>query len=1020
MDTRALYNCFEATLQADQNIRIQAELELKKAESTPGFIGACLDIVIEPQVADHVKTAAVVYLKNKVNRYWDPMTPVANPIEEEEKPVFRERLIPALVKVAPQCRAVLVKVLNIIVARDFPERWPGLLDQTLALFQASDIDSTRAGLTCLLEMSKHYRWTSGEKRAGLDHLIASSFDGVLNIGNSLINETSNTAGEMLKDILKIYKCATFHELPKSLQDPKSLSQWATLMFNVIKKDLPEEALNLSIEDREVNHWVKCKKWAFANLYRLFYRYAAPRKLSQKHNALYADFSTLFVNNYVPEIMAVYFNQIELWVQQKIWLGRASIYNLLIFIEECINYKDTWAILKPHSKSIVTHVVFPLLCTTDEDIEIFETDPEEYIHKHIDVFDDNSSPDTAAINFLTTLVRKRTKSTLPDVLEFVQGVVSSHVQNIQDLALARQQEGALRIMSAIALLVISKKSPIADKIEPFIAQYVFPDFNSPHGFLRVRACQFLNVYADVEFQNVENTSFAYQCILKCLEDENLPVQIEAALALQPMVKHNEVRAALSSRIPEIMTRLLDLANKIDIDAITGVIEEFVEIFSEQLTPFAVDLATKMCDQLMRLLSELADQQQVEFDAENYDDTANEDKTMTALGVLTTISTLLLALDNANAVVLELEIILKPVIQVVLNHRMADFYVEVFGLIDNCTYCLKSISPTMWALLPEIHAVFKEDAVDYLNELSPCLDNYLQYGAAEIGQTPQLAAIFYDIFNIVLAEDHLGEEDRTVACSVGQRFLLSLEGKVDQYVPLMLNTVITRLQVEKPKRNIPYLVNLLEVILASICYNARATMAILEEKSFTQEFFSAWFDNMEKFTRVYDLKLVIMTMLSLFGLPDGDLPPSIQSNLGQISKGLVAVIGRLPEALKHREEVDKEFDPSQDYAREDDIYDEWNDEEDEEEEGGEGGSTEEYLDFLEQETSNFQVGEGKFFSTLDGLEEEPLSESVLDTVNPFVAVRDMFMNLKNTNEARYIALTSNFTPEEVTILDEATKL
>ena len=46
--------------------------------------------------------------------------------------------------------------------------------------------------------------------------------------------------------------------------------------------------------------------------------------------------------------------------------------------------------------------------------------------------------------------------------------------------------------------------------------------------------------------------------------------------------------------------------------------------------------------------------------------------------------------------------------------------------------------------------------------------------------------------------------------------------------------------------------------------------------------------------------------------------------------------------------------------------------------------------------------------------------LDTVNPFVAVRDMLMKFKNTNEARYIALTSNFTPEEVTILDEATKL
>lgn len=1020
MDTNALHRCFEATLQADPNTRMEAEIQLKSAENTPGFIGGCLDIVMEPQVSDPVKTAAVIYLKNKVDRYWDPLVPVANPIDQDEKPVFRERLIPALVKVTPQCRSLLAKVLNIIVARDFPSKWPELLDSTLVLFQNSELDSMRAGLTCLLEICKYYRWCSGEKRAGLDKVIATSFAGVLSIGDSLVNETSSVAGDMLKDILKIYKCATFQELPKELQEPKNMAAWGTLMLNVIRKELPEDVMKIAEEDRDSASWVKCKKWAFANLYRLFSRYASPRKITQKKNSSYAEFSTSFISNYVPELLKVYFEQIDLWVQHKIWLGRASLYNILAFLEECINYKETWAVLQPHTEIIVSHVVFPLLCTTDIDIETFEVDPEEYIHKHIDVYDENPTPDTAATNFLITLIRKRPKSSLSNLLQFVQGVVSNHIQNPQDLDLARQQEGALRIMGSIAHLVNTKGSPIASQMEPFIAQYVFPDFSSPHGFLRARACQFLNLYADIDFEVVENVSFAYQSILKCMEDENLPVQIEAALALQPMVRHDNIRSALSHRIPEVMTRLLDLANKIDIDAIAGVIEEFVEVFSEQLSPFAVDLARKMCEQLMRLLTELAEQHHADFDSEAYD--ASEDKTMTALGVLTTISTLLLALDNASVVVLELELILEPVIRLVLVERMSEFYTEVFGLIDNCTYCLKSISPTMWGLFPLLHTVFKADAMDYLNELSPCLDNYLQYGSQQISETPEFSAIFYDIFDSVMGEENrLGEEDRSVACSIGQRFVLSLEGKVDQYVPMMLKTVLDRLVKDTPKRNVPYLVNMLEIILASLCYNTRATLSILEENSFTQQFFTLWFDNMEKFSRVYDLKLVTMAMISLFVLPEGDLPPVISSNLGQISQGLVSVLRHLPDAIKKREALDKNFDASEALGKDDGLYDEWNDEdEDDDAEGFDQESTKEYLDFLEAETSHLGDLSGGFYSTLDGLEEEPLAETVLDSVNVFTAVRDVFLNLKQNNAARYEVLTANYTPEDMAFIDEVTKL
>lgn len=1012
MDTNALHNCFEGTLQADANVRMQAELQLKEAEKQPGFINSCLDIVIEPRVSDQVKSAAAVYLKNRIAKGWCPMSTTDDEIDNDEMPVFRDRIVPALVQSSSPSRQVLLKILNIIVNRDFPAKWPNLLDVTLSLFQTNNIHSVRVGLSCLLEVCKYFRWSTNEDKDNLDRIIDSSFPGVLEIGNSLLNETSLAAGEMLRDVLKIYKFATYQTLPVALQQEKNLADWGNLMLSVIRKDLPEDVMKLSEEDRDQNAWVKCKKWAYANLYRLFYRYAVPRKTRTTTN--YDQFGQVFIAKFLPEILKAYFEQVDHWVQKKVWLSDASLFNILAFLEECISHKDTWALLKPHTDTIVTHVVFPLLCTTDADLEIFETDPSEYIHKHIDIYDESSTPDVAATNFLVTLIRKRSNHTLHPLLTFVQGIVNQHIANVADLDLARQQEAALRIMGSISHMVLSKKSPIANDMEPFIAQYVFPDFTSPHGFLRARACEFLNRYADVEFKNAENISIAYTSIFNCLDDENLPVQIEAVLALQPMVHHDGIRASLSERIPEVMTRLLDMANKVDNDTISGVISEFVEVFSEQLTPFAVDLAQRMSEQIFRLLKELVEQQGLDFSSGNYENYANEDKTMTALGLLSTMSTLLLALDNVSSVVLQIETILEPIISFILKNSLSDFFAEAFGLIENCTYCLKSVSPTMWKLLGEIHAVYKDEALDYISEMYPSLDNYLQYGTSEISASQPLQAIFFDIFTTTISTSaRLGTDERIIACNIAQKMLLSLNGKIDNFVPEFLESASTLLSSEDDKlKNQSYVVNLLEVILASLVYNAQATVRFLESKNATESFFQLWFQKMESFTRVYDLKLVILSMLALFQVPDNELPASLQGNLGQISKGMVSVIKKYPEAVKNREELDKEYD-SNIYSGDDgDLYeDKWNELEDEDVE--EEVSTQEYLDYIETAGASDKFSAFDFGD--DELDEEPLSESVLDKIDPNLMIKDTFSALKNSNPDRYHILTKDYTPEEVQILE-----
>jgi importin-7 len=94
--------------------------------------------------------------------------------------------------------------------------------------------------------------------------------------------------------------------------------------------------------------------------------------------------------------------------------------------------------------------------------------------------------------------------------------------------------------------------------------------------------------------------AFQLVMGCLDDPELPVRCQAALALQPLLRHEYVVNAMRPQIPQLMQRLLTLVNEVDADMLSMVMEEFVEQFSNELTPFAVDLATNLvCVRMTRV-------------------------------------------------------------------------------------------------------------------------------------------------------------------------------------------------------------------------------------------------------------------------------------------------------------------------------------------------------------------------------------------------------------------------------------
>ncbi|KAK8023611.1 Importin-beta domain-containing protein [Apiospora rasikravindrae] len=1026
MNVDAIRSRVVATLSADANVRRAGELELKAAESHPGFTDVLLDILTnEPD--ESIRLSTVIYLKNRTNRGWAKSDhyPDEVVLDEDEKARFRDRILPILASSQGSIRQQLLQTIQRILHFDFPGKWPNFMDVTLRLLHANDALSVLAGLQCLLVTCRAYRFKGSQEgsRAEFDKIIEASFPRLLEICNELVNQESNEAGEMLHIALKAYKHATWLELSSFLKQQPVNIGWCTVFLHTVSKTIPAAAMPEDLDDRERHHWWKAKKWAYFNLNRLFIRHGNPSAVTTSGDDVKA-FAKDFIVTVAPEILKHYLQEIEKWVSKTAWLSKPCLSYTLVFLDECCRPKEMWPHLSAHLTNLVTHLVFPVLCLSAEDVEKFEDEPEEYLHRKLSFYEEVSSPDVAATNFLVTLTKVRRKQTF-DLLSFINSVVSTYETAPDDKKDHIGKEGALRMIGTLAPVLLGKKSPIADQIEYFLVRYVFPDFKSPMGYLRARACDTIEKFEQLNFKDQNNLIVIYRHILDCMADTDLPVRVTAALALQPLIRHDAIRVSMQQSIPTIMQQLLKLANECDIDALANVMEDFVEVFATELTPFAVALSEQLRDTYMRIVQELLEKQNSRDDDGEYGDYL-DDKSITALGVLQTIGTLILTLESTPDVLLHIEAVLMPVIQVTLENKLYDLYNEVFEIIDSCTFAAKSISPTMWQAFELIHNTFKSGAELYLEDMLPALDNFVQYGAGQLTQKPEYVQALYGMVNDMFSDQKVGGVDRICACKLAEAMMLSLRGHIDQCVTGFISMAMTVLSSHDVKVK-SYKIHLMEMVINAIYYNPLLTIAVLEQKGWTNKFFSLWFGNMDSFTRVHDKKLCIVAIVSLLSLPADQVPQSVCVGWPRLLQGITILFRTLPNAQKNREQALKDdftFDAgSYDYEDEDEWAEDdtnWQVEEPEENSEGKDESTA-YLEFLNEEAAKFSRLENQYKEADDSEDElgedSVLLESPLDKIDPYQLFRVAFMKMQQEQPQLYSTVTQPLSAEEQAVITEA---
>uniref|UniRef100_A0A8C9W1P4 Importin 8 n=1 Tax=Scleropages formosus TaxID=113540 RepID=A0A8C9W1P4_SCLFO len=656
MDPNRIIQALKGTI--DPNLRIAAENELNQSYKIINFAPTLLQIIVSEQVEFPVRQAAAIYLKNMVSQYWQDREPSHGElvfpfnIHENDRQQIRDNIVEGIIQCPESIRAQLTVCLRAIIKHDFPGRWTGVVDKIRLYLQSQNSAGWYGSLLALYQLVKTYEYKKAEERDPLLAAMQIFLPRIQQQITQLLPDATVFSVLIQKQILKIFHALVQYSLPLHLVNNTVLTQWMEILRTVMDRDIPPETLEVDEDDRPELVWWKCKKWALHIITRLFERYGSPGNVTKE----YSEFADFFLKTYAVGIQQVLLKVVD---QHRLrqYVTPHVLQQALNYLNQGISHSLTWKQMKPHMQVICQEVIFPLMCYKDEDEKLWQEDPYEYIRMKFNLYDDHALPATAAQSLLCKAAKKR-KEVLPQMMEFCHQIL------VDPNADPRRKDGALHVIGSLADLLL-KKRVYKDQMELMLQNYVVPLLNSNLGYLRARSCWVLHSFSPLRFHNELVLRNAVELVKQdLLADKEMPVKVEAAIALQTLISNQEqAKVYIRPYIRPVMQELLHIVKETENDDLTNVIQKMICEYNEEMTVIAIDMTQNLAEIFGKVLQ-----------SEEYEE--SEDKTVMALGILSTIDTILTVMeDHKECIPLFVEAVLERLTRGVKSSELRTMCLQV---------------------------------------------------------------------------------------------------------------------------------------------------------------------------------------------------------------------------------------------------------------------------------------------------------------------------------------------------------
>ncbi|AQK70901.1 Importin beta-like SAD2 [Zea mays] len=862
MDLPSLAVVLRAALSHVPEERKAAEESLNQFQFTPQHLVRLLQIIVDGSCDMAVRQVASIHFKNFIAKNWSPNDPDESPkVLESDKAMVRENVLGFIVQVPPLLRAQLGESIKTIIHSDYPEQWPSLLH-----WVSHNIDLQNqifGALYVLRVLARKYEFKSEDERIPLYHIVEETFPRLLSIFSKLVQIVNPPieVADLIKLICKIFWSSIYLEIPKQLFDPNVFNAWMVLFINLLERPVPVEGQPMDPEIRKSWAWWKVKKWTIHILNRLYTRFG-DLKLQKPESKAFAQ---MFQKTYAGKILACHMQLLNA-IRSGDYLPDRVINLVLQYLTNSVTKNSMYQMMQPQIDILLFEIIFPLMCFNDNDQKLWEEDPHEYVRKGYDIIEDLYSPRTAAMDFVSELIRKRGKNNLQKFIHFIVDIFRRYDEAPADLKPYRQKDGALLAIGTLCDK-LKQTDPYKTELESMLVRHVFPEFNSRVGHLRAKAAWVAGQYAHINFSDQNNFRQAMHCIVSGMRDPDLPVRVDSVFALRCFVEAckdlNEIRPIL----PQLLDEFFKLMNEVENEDLVFTLETIVDKFGEEMAPYALGLCQNLAAAFWRCMA-----------SSEADDEADDSGALAAVGCLRAISTILESISSLPHLFLQIEPTLLPIMRRMLTSDGQDVYEEVLEIVSYMTFFSPTISLDMWSLWPLMMEALNDWAIDFFENILVPLDNYISRGTDIFlaSKDPDYQQSLWDALQSIMMDENMEDSDIEPAPKLIEVVFQNCKGNVDQWVEHYLRITIARLR----RAQKPYLKCLLvQVIANALYYNPALTLESLNKLGVAADIFNHWFAMLQQvkksgarvnFKREHDKKVCCLGLTSLIALPADKIP------------------------------------------------------------------------------------------------------------------------------------------------------
>lgn len=924
MDARRLGEVLKATLSAT-GARQQAEATLKKLgrTATPGFTSTLLKIVAQGDAFEFgVRQLAIIHLKNIVGRYWtvkDMDVSKGPRISPQDRATIKRNIIETVIQQSTRkIRVQLLEVVFVITRADFPMEWQGLMPQLLKNIQSKNPTRMYGAFCALHQVFKVYEFRDKKRFGPLREIGAKLFPIMLPIFQSLANAGTQSSYEMMRILIKIFRLATHREVIPYFRDPANMAPWVKLLLGLVARPLkqrPPAGAELKALPQ-----MKCKKWSVYSLTSIYTRWgteafqedAQDKALARVLNAHFAKPTLQMV---MGTLLAASKGEP---VTDRI---RQECFSML---RRVLRLADLYALIRPHLKFIIGNCILGSQMLSKQDLIAWRDDPQEYVRRDMDVMEEYTDARCIARYLLKDLVRVRTSDTLKLTLGIISAIFSEFQAKNPQQRDYRKKEAAMHMLSTLAALLLSEEK-YQGGVENIIAQFILPEFKSPHGFMRGRACNVVGQFSKLEFKDPRAFQAAARGVCESLASKDMPLKLHAIIAVSRLVHEAGFVAQITPHIGMVLKEYFDVLQDVANEEVVSTLEVLVEQVGKPIGRFAVQIAQRMVGTFLQML-----------EGASQDD---DEAAMTALKCLNVLVTLLLVVKElGDDIYTALERIVAPVIDKCLCFDGIEFLEDTLDMVGAIVKYKSSVSPFLWSLVPRICKLYAEYAVDHVQNVVVALGNYIKYGARQLVGKPQMLQAILAVIRWTFnpkggqVRKGAGRVDFLVPCQYMAKLMGMLLANcrlaIDPIVPQIIQITVTELDKatklyrelkESPDEDLNVHAGhalvlkglLLETVAGALFYKPTLFLQVTQKLGCTKTLFGLWMSSLNEMESAEAKGVSALGLLSLAILPPNALEDRMLLQLFNGGVRQLAEIKALEEQTNEDEDTEEEIDEQEEF-------------------------------------------------------------------------------------------------------------